>query len=55
MAFPESRARRRTTVLATVLASAALAFMSLGAAAQDETTTLARTTPTSAQAGHGRT
>ena len=40
MAFPETRARRRTTVLATVLASAALAFMSLGAAAQDNTTTL---------------
>ncbi len=40
MAFPETRARRRTTVLATVLASAALAFMSIGAAAQDNTTTL---------------
>jgi multiple sugar transport system substrate-binding protein len=37
MAFPETRARRRTTVLGTVLASAALAFMSIGAAAQDET------------------
>jgi multiple sugar transport system substrate-binding protein len=40
MAFPETRARRRTTVLATVLASAALAFMSIGAAAQDNATTL---------------
>ena len=40
MAFPESRARRRTAVLATALASAALVLSSLGVAAQDNTTTL---------------
>ena len=37
MAFPESRARRRSTVFATVLATAALAFTSIGVAAQGET------------------
>jgi multiple sugar transport system substrate-binding protein len=37
MAFPESRARGRATVLATALATAALAFSSIGVAAQGET------------------
>jgi len=40
MAFPGSRAPRRLTVTATALATAALAFTSLGAAAQDNATTL---------------
>jgi multiple sugar transport system substrate-binding protein len=35
MAFPESRARRRMTVVATAFATAALAFTSIGVAAQD--------------------
>ena len=35
MAFPESRSPRRTTVVATALAAAALAFSSIGVAAQD--------------------
>ncbi len=37
MAFPESRAPRRLTVAATALATAALAFTSIGVAAQGET------------------
>ncbi|MFV2064190.1 MAG: ABC transporter substrate-binding protein, partial [Chloroflexota bacterium] len=37
MAFPEPRAPRRLTVLATALATAALAFTSIGVAAQGET------------------
>lgn len=40
MALPESRAPRRTTVLATALATAALLFASIGVAAQDNATTL---------------
>lgn len=40
MAFPESRASRRMTVLATALATAALVFSSIGVAAQDNATTL---------------
>ncbi len=40
MAFPESRARRRTAVLATALASAALIFSSIGVAADGHETTL---------------
>jgi multiple sugar transport system substrate-binding protein len=40
MAFPEPRAPRRLTVFATALATAALAFTSLGVAAQDNMTTL---------------
>ena len=40
MAFPESRAPRRMAVLATALATAALAFSSIGVAAQDNATTL---------------
>jgi multiple sugar transport system substrate-binding protein len=40
MAFQGFRARRRSSVLATTLATAALAFGSLGVAAQDNTTTL---------------
>ena len=38
MAFPETRAPRRLTVAATALATAALAFTSMGVAAQGETT-----------------
>jgi len=37
MAFPETRAPRRTTVFATAVATAALAFTSVGVAAQGET------------------
>ncbi|CAN5687911.1 ABC transporter substrate-binding protein [soil metagenome] len=40
MAFPQSRAPRRMTVAATALATAALAFSSIGVAAQDRSTTL---------------
>jgi multiple sugar transport system substrate-binding protein len=40
MAFPESRAPRRMTVVATALATAALVFSSIGVAAQDNATTL---------------
>ncbi len=40
MAFPESRAPRRMAVMATALATAALAFSSIGVAAQDNATTL---------------
>jgi multiple sugar transport system substrate-binding protein len=38
MTFPETRAPRRMTVAATALATAALAFTSMGVAAQGETT-----------------
>jgi multiple sugar transport system substrate-binding protein len=38
MAFPETRAPRRLAVFATALATAALAFTSMGVAAQGETT-----------------
>ena len=38
MAFPETRAPRRMTVLATALATAALAVTSIGVAAQDDAT-----------------
>jgi multiple sugar transport system substrate-binding protein len=40
MAFPETRAPRRMTVVATALATAALVFSSIGVAAQDNATTL---------------
>jgi multiple sugar transport system substrate-binding protein len=40
MAFPEPRSPRRLAVTATVLATAALAFGSIGVVAQDNTTTL---------------
>ncbi len=45
MAFPETRARRRLTVAATALATAALVGSSIAVAAQDDVTVTFRTRP----------